>query len=679
MEDIFAEIAEEINQGKIISLEERSAGRRGKKARKGGKSWLYEENTEIEGAEGQYAGTGPNSYHFPADSIVYADESGSWLRVAYKETYEMVRIGSRLEVYAKTSDIEGKNNGRMLRIWSPRGVVHEFPMPMELMETRNGEDLRKILVNLGFEFSSREDIDVRKMLVFYLDQWKPKIMINCVTKLGWESSGRYFVLPDGAIGRGASPVADLTLGDVQGDSRSSDNSKETFVLQKTSGQTLASHGVHGTLECWNAEIGRYCQGNSRLAFGVSVALAATMLTPARLEGGGFHFRGRSSNGKTTTLAVAGSVCGGSQDSRQAYVKTWRSTDNALEGIAAQHNDFLLCLDEIGMVKAAAAGHAAYMLANGQGKSRAASSGEAKENATWNLFFLSSGEISLADKIAEDGKDKHAMAGQEIRLIDIPAAPANGFGVFEELHSFGTGAELSLHLCAKARQEQYGTLVRAWLEYVVGTGEGPTGLAKILRSKAEELAASWVPASATGQVFRVALKFAFCAEVGEAALKAGLLPWAEGQARWAAKQCFTDWLGSRGTLGNLEDGNGIRKVQDFLLRNKKSRFLEWITHGIKGGEELFDEGQKVFNHAGYWKKEKGGNFFYIFPDVFRDEICKGLDVKEVCKILKEKGMLVGGNENRDLFSAKLPNAGGSVIRCYKIAFSVLEGDEMEEES
>ena len=69
-----------------------------------------------------------------------------------------------------------------------------------------------------------------------------------------------------------------------------------------------------------------------------------LLEPGGLEGGGLHFFGPSSCGKTIALKVAGSVCGGG--GKHGYIRQWRATDNALEGTAAAHCDNLLCLDEI---------------------------------------------------------------------------------------------------------------------------------------------------------------------------------------------------------------------------------------------------------------------------------------------------------------------------------------------
>ncbi|MEJ1159755.1 DUF927 domain-containing protein [Prosthecomicrobium sp. N25] len=81
------------------------------------------------------------------------------------------------------------------------------------------------------------------------------------------------------------------------------------------------------------------------------------------EGGGFHFYGPSSIGKSTLLRVAGSVWGGGGP--LGFGHPWRATASALEGLAAAHNHVVLCLDEIGALDPADLPSAVYALAGGQ--------------------------------------------------------------------------------------------------------------------------------------------------------------------------------------------------------------------------------------------------------------------------------------------------------------------------
>lgn len=148
------------------------------------------------------------------------------------------------------------------------------------------------------------------------------------------------------------------------------------------------------LEQWQQQIGALCVGNHRLAFVVSVAFAGPLLNLLGHESGGFHLYGDSSGGKTTHLQVTASVYGGPR-----LVRSWRSTDNALESIAAAHSDGLLVLDEIGMCDPRIIGETVYMLGNG--KARANDRGQAgRQVQVWRLLFLSTSEKTLAQHMTD---------------------------------------------------------------------------------------------------------------------------------------------------------------------------------------------------------------------------------------------------------------------------------------
>jgi hypothetical protein len=61
---------------------------------------------------------------------------------------------------------------------------------------------------------------------------------------------------------------------------------------------------------------------------ISAAFAGPLIGPCSAEGGGIHFRGPSSIGKSTALHVAGSVWGGGD--ANGYVRSWRATANGPE-------------------------------------------------------------------------------------------------------------------------------------------------------------------------------------------------------------------------------------------------------------------------------------------------------------------------------------------------------------
>jgi uncharacterized protein (DUF927 family) len=244
--------------------------------------------------------------------------------------------------------------------------------------------------------------------------------------------------------------------------------------------------------------------------------------------------------------VGGSVWGGG--GLNGFLRTWRATSNGLEGVAALHCDALLCLDEMGQVDGREAGSIAYMLANGSGKSRAGRTGEARSAASWRVLFLSSGEVSLADKLAEDGRGRRAAAGQEVRIVDIPADADAGFGLFETLHDFDAADAFARHLKG-ATARHYGHASRAFLKMVV---EHFDDVQRQARAFCGQFVRDHCPAGADGQISRVAARFGLVAAAGEIARNADILPWPEGEAMRAVGRCFKDWLAQRGGIEPAEE-------------------------------------------------------------------------------------------------------------------------------
>ncbi|MFT6583407.1 MAG: hypothetical protein ACJAU6_003861, partial [Alphaproteobacteria bacterium] len=356
-------------------------------------------------------------------------------KTTHEISKEWKRFCSSLEVAAETRDVDGENWGRLLVVKDRDGVEHEWALPMELL-AGSGEEYRRHLLSMGLVMAPGKF--ARDSLHEYLSTARPNCRARCVTRVGWHNQA--FVLPDEAFGN------------TQG---------ERVLLQSI--RTLDhAFKVRGSPDDWQQNVAQYAEGNSRLAFSLAAAFAAALLGPCGAESGGFHFRGASSIGKSTAMIVAGSVWGGG--TVKGYTRTWRATDNGLEAVAQAHCDALLCLDEMSQVDGKAAAAAAYMLANGAGKSRAGRGGEGRKPAEWRVLFLSNGEISLSDKLAEDRRVRKIAAGQEVRVIDMPAAAGVGLGAFENIHRFDSPDAFARHI-KRAASEYYGTSIRAFLKLI----------------------------------------------------------------------------------------------------------------------------------------------------------------------------------------------------------------------
>ncbi len=295
------------------------------------------------------------------------DENGLWHINEEGKTW----ISSPVQVTARIRDEDGLNHGKLIEFKDADGVHHTWPMPMEML-AKDCAEFRSTLMNAGLEISTSPR--ARQWLADYVQRSSPINTARCVSRTGWHKQG--FVLPD------------LNIGDL---------GQEKIVIQ---GKTcnFVAYGTSGTLFDWQKHVADFCVGNSRLIFSVSASFAGPASAPHGMEGGGFHFYSHSSSGKTTALRVSSSVYG-SKD----FMRKWKSTTNGLEGIAFQHNDTILCLDEIGEMSPFDVGDAAYMLANGSGKNRAKADGGLRDPLTWRVLFLSSGEIGLSTHMEQAGK------------------------------------------------------------------------------------------------------------------------------------------------------------------------------------------------------------------------------------------------------------------------------------
>ena len=319
---------------------------------------------------------------------------------------------------------EGRESGDDCLEWKDSdGVVHQWAMPLDLVLRDGGVEARCELGRQGLTISPSKA--AKEYLVTFLQTWPVDARARCVDRLRMDCERR----PDGLR-----PAESGAVG-----------LSNEFVVFQNAHAIEPAFAVEGALVGWQQSVARLAVGNTRLVFSISAAFAGPMLRLAGESSGGFHLRGITSIGKSTALECAASVWG----DPERYRRHWRTTVNGLEGLAVLHNDGLLILDELSQIDAKDAGEAAYLLANGQGKTRASRSGLARPVTSWRLLYLSAGEESLAALMARAGR--RPTAGQEIRMAEIEADAGKGMGLIETLHEFDTPAQLVLAPSATARK------------------------------------------------------------------------------------------------------------------------------------------------------------------------------------------------------------------------------------
>jgi putative DNA primase/helicase len=584
------------------------------------------ESFDVERTLGAASRTGtspalPFGYSFSKRGLVWRDDGDD----------DELHISGPFEVMAETRDGEGTSWGVLLGWNDHDGRFHKQALARAML-AGDGADARRILLDGGLYLSPNRK--ARDRLNSFLGMVRSANRARATARVGWHEG--FFVLPDETIGENVS--------------------KETILLQQV-GRIRHSFRTKGNLSDWKDKVARFAAKNSRLSLAISAAFAAALIEPSGAESGGIHLRGPSSTGKSTALIVAGSAWGGGDPG--GYIRSWRATSNGLEGVALSHCDALLCLDELSQVPAHEAGEVAYMLGNGSGKARSNRDGLAKPAAHWRCLFLSSGELSLADKISEDRRGKRT-AGQSVRLIDLPADAGAGLGLFEDLHGFRTPDEFARYL-KTASSASYGTAAREFIRHVAGDIERICG---VISRYSMKFVAEAVDPSADGQVVRVAHRFALIGVAGEIATGAGILPWEAGAALQAAKRCFQDWLQARGGLDATEVREGINQVRSFLAAHGQSRFVPaW---------ESQSGSYAVRDIAGFRKQANDAWDFYVTATAWKDELCRGYDSQSVAKALVTKGWLVSpdGGHHRAC-QIRVPGHGRQ--RLYHVTSEILEAE------
>ena len=518
-------------------------------------------------------------------------------------------ICSPLWVKAKTRTGQGEAWGRLLEWLDDDGNLHQWAMPLELLEG-DCADVRRELAHKGVSIEPSKK--GRDHLAIYLKKVPVEDRALCVERLGWYDD--VYILPKKVIG----------------------SSKEIIVFQNPHGIETA-FAQSGTVEQWRDNVARFAIGNTRFLLALSFAFGACLFELSQAESGGIHFLGDSSIGKSTFLDAACSVWG----KPKHYKREWRNTANAIEGLCTLHNNGLLVLDEINQADIKTIGQTIYMIVNGQSKGRMSKNGTNRPVSRWDTPFLSGGEKTLEALLKESGQTINA--GQAVRLANVRALVGK-HGAFEQLHNIESGDTLSKLIKSHANKH-YGTVGITWLEYIAANKES---ISNELDTSIKAWLNANVPKGASGQVSRVASRFALIGIAGELATKQGLTGWPTGAANEAAKVCFEDWLLSFGGISNHEDRTILAQVRAFFEAHGSSRFE--ALQQMSG-----DKVEKVINRVGFWEQDNTGKKYIVFQESFKKEICKGFDVKQVIRILANADILVKDKEGKNTVSLRTPES------------------------
>jgi uncharacterized protein (DUF927 family) len=436
---------------------------------------------------------------------------------------------------------------------------------------------------------------------------------------------------------------------------------QNYQLQ--TGQPTTSRRTQGTLAEWNENIWQPASKSPWGVFLVMAALSSPLLKAAQMDSGGFNFYGGSSSGKTTGLQIAASVNGNgadpSESGRETSINRWNGTANAFEGLAAASNDSTSCFDELGSCPDRDFKKIVYDLTGGQGKSAMDSKRNMKVRRFWRATILSTGEISIRQKIEQSvpGKKEVAKAGQLLRIIDLM--------IKEPIFGSRQLADKIKRSCSR----YYGTLGDAFVRSICEKFESELQFRETVQTALDSAVQRLVDSvglDVSSVVERAIKRFALAEVAGIMLVSFDLIPGLTAvDIRRAIDAIVMDWAL---TSGELDDSvRAITSLREFILANKDIRFKS-LDARAWGKEEKINR-----ELAGYYDYSRGA--YFLLPAAFRE--ATGCEPKLIAKKLKDLNLLVVEKSQKGFMARITVNE--DRIMTYGIKASILGSDIDDEEA
>jgi putative DNA primase/helicase len=543
---------------------------------------------------------------------------------------QWIPLCSSLEIIARTCTEQDMGHGRLLRLSTRSGTVHEFAIPMELFAGK-GDELRRLLLDRGLELHTSVvgANRARAYLSDYIQASPVSDTVLCFSRVGWHTTaeGRVFI---------HHAFAEAPAGHAK-------------VVPQTGILGPPGVGATGQHDVWRSGITALLAGNHYVLFAASAAFVGPLLELLGEPSGGFHFIGRSKRGKSALLALAASVWG--KGSLDAGIQPWRGTTNGVESAAAQYSATLLALDEIGAATPWAVEEMIYLLANERAKARANADGTSRTPTSWKIMMLSTGEVSVEQR-AHEVKRRGLHAGAKVRLADLPVEVDSTNSVFHDL-----GAETVERACAnlyRLASTHYGHAGRIFVRWLVEkiNADDSDVLVDSWRSRLDAYADDLCKADGEQQVRAVARRMALVRLAGELAVESGALPDLATQTHQAtAAAVFSCWQTTQpaGHVGAIEVHQGLEGVKTFL-ETQRARFLRIESQGVFEPDAIMadttddtettaiDARTPPREQAGYVKDTGEGEEWWVSTQVWKRDVCDGFEAGALQREMRDRGWI-----------------------------------------
>ena len=486
------------------------------------------------------------------------------------------------------------------------------------------------------------------------EQERPSFMV--ASHPGWHGR-KCIVFPDKIFGKSKLPL-ERAFGDLDQ-------------------QMLAKYRIRGTLQEWQEQIWRLCAGNSRLIFVMSLAVAPMILPLVKgPRSGGFQLYGPAETGKTAAAMAAGSFWGCHQaEGRRAkgFVESWHSTAGKIEHTGLAHNHALLIPDETKRAgrtdreRVQVVTDVAVSLSEHTERERLTNPASARAGC---CYFLSTSNASLDELAKAGGIDiDDAVRG---RMVDVPL-PFEGFGLYETLHEFSNGEELTDAIKARSLRV-FGTPRHAFAKKLVKDAVDDRRklkrwLERRRRQYLKALKRELKKLKAAGIVLkplkRASGRFATTFAAGSLAIKYGIFLLRRKELLAAILSCQIDGLRVAQEIADDQKSASSSRLRQRLiayLNEHADELLDLCSHQLRRSEHKFG------SVSGYVATFKGERWLHLTADQFKAIVGTGADASKLKKELANEGLMAKTKDRfvvqRPIFSGAKTNKGHCSVHAFR---------------
>jgi len=435
-------------------------------------------------------------------------------------------------VRAIISDLDRRNQTILVEGLELNGKVIRVEVTFEMIHGR-ASALAAMLSSAGL----RVRYGMAQHVANYINIFRaPKELIR-VTQPGWVGNPLetpVFALRDRVIGR--------------------DNYDVTRLAEN---KLLSGLKSKGDLALWIDQVAIPSLNHPVVAASLFVPFASVLLRLLGSESFGILLRGPSSTGKTSAAMVSASVFGRPTPGSNSFMLTYNTTTNALEEACASRNDLGMAVDEVGSFDTGAFTTLVYRIAGGVRKGRLGRDGNLREGSSWSFAFLSTGERSVEEMLAEDTRKGRVRAGQMVRMLNIET---NSKIICADSVNEAKQAVLELR---EAVSTQYGTAGPAYVEGLIAALDSGDLTIDSLREELNLLTDELMLPDLEIQQERAIRHLAALALGGHLASELGIMPCKRKKVVKILKVLRDMYLAS----GSFSDGAAAaRRLRDFIADN-----------------------------------------------------------------------------------------------------------------